>query len=334
MSPTRRTLLAGLTAAPFAGSGAAAAGSSSGRWAARAALPYAVQELYAAPWRGGIAIAGGMGPNPQDRALDRTAFYDPKADRWTEGPRLPVKTHHPMVGAVGGGLYAIGGFVRADGGWWSATDAVWRLDGDRWVAATALPGPQSEAVGVPMGERFHLVSGRAPTGSANAQWTDQGDVDFHRVFDGARWESARPPPMARNSAAGVALGAALHLIGGRTVAAGNTGRHDRYDPGADRWDAIAPLPQGAGGIAAGVVKGRIVVFGGEWFPVDRTPGGGVYAQTWVYDPKRDRWDAGAPMRTPRHGLAAVTVGDTVFAIGGAKKVGAQETSDVLEAFSL
>jgi N-acetylneuraminic acid mutarotase len=331
MSPTRRSVVASLGA--LTAGCAALAPAARGRWTARAALPYAVQELYAARWNGRVAIAGGMGPDPQDRALDRTAFYDPERDRWIEGPRLPVKTHHPVVGVVGGRLYAVGGFVRANGGWWSATSAVWRLDEDRWVEATAAPGPQSEAVGVTLGERLHLVSGRAPKGAANAQWNDQGDVALHRVFDGERWAEARPVPMARNSGAGVDFGGALHLVGGRTVAAGATVRHDRYDPEADRWEELAPLPQGAGGIAAGVLGGRIVVFGGEWFPVDG-PGGGVYAATWIYDPERDRWEAGAPMRTPRHGLAGVTVGERLYAIGGAKKVGAQETSDVLEAFSL
>jgi hypothetical protein len=38
------------------------------------------------------------------------------------------------------------------------------------------------------------------------------------------------------------------------------------------------------------------------------------------------------MRTPRHGLAGCTVGGRVLAIGGAARVGARETTAVLEAY--
>ncbi|HYD45986.1 MAG TPA: kelch repeat-containing protein, partial [Phenylobacterium sp.] len=56
--------------------------------------------------------------------------------------------------------------------------------------------------------------------------------------------------------------------------------------------------------------------------------GGVYGETFVYDPKTDAWEAGPRMRTPRHGLAASAVDGTIYAIGGGAKVsGGQTTMD-------
>ena len=62
-------------------------------------------------------------------------------------------------------------------------------------------------------------------------------------------------------------------------------------------------------------------------------GGGVFAETWTYDPAADRWEAGTPMRTPRHGLAAVTIDDVVYAIAGGEVVSGGRAGGVVEAFT-
>lgn len=185
-----------------------------------------------------------------------------------------------------------------------------------------MPVPQCETVGASLGGRIHMVTGRAPIGPANADWGDHGDVAAHQVFEPAsgRWDTARPAPVARNSAAGVVLGSALYVVGGRTVRGGNTGRLDRYDPPDDRWETLAPMPQGAGGLAAAAGGGgSLWAFGGEYFGA---LGAGVYAQTWMYDPASDRWTEGPPMRTPRHGLAGASVNAAIYAVAGATISGA------------
>jgi hypothetical protein len=133
--------------------------------------------------------------------------------------------------------------------------------------------------------------------------------------------------MARNSAAGAVLDGALWVAGGRVVGGDGTGRLDRYDPVADRWDTLAPIPpspvsgrQVGGGLALAALDGRLAAFGGEWFDRAAPGGGGVFAETWLYDPAADVWRAGPPMPTPRHGLAAATIGGAVYAIAGGEVV--------------
>ena len=46
----------------------------------------------------------------------------------------------------------------------------------------------------------------------------------------------------------------------------------------------------------------------------------MFAETWIYEPTADRWTAGPPMRTPRHGLAAAAIDGTVYAIAGGEVV--------------
>lgn len=310
-------------------------------WFARALLPWAVQEIYCAVSGGRIVTAGGLRrPGRVTEIEDRTGVYDPATDAWSEGPRLPSPRHHPMlIAGAEGTVFALGGYGRSEAGDWTGMTEVWAMEADGWREAGRMPGPLCETVGVELGGRLHLVTGRSP-GAANGQWNDQVDVDTHRVFlpEAGRWETARPCPMARNSAAGAVLYGALWVAGGRTVGGGGTGRLDRYDPVADRWDTLAPMPaspvtgqQVGGGLAMAAAGGKLVAFGGEWFAPG---GGGVFAETWVYDPAADRWAPGPPMRTPRHGLAAAAVDGVIYAIAGGELVSGGRAGGVVEALTL
>jgi hypothetical protein len=323
---------------------APAAGAQSPAWETWPAMPWAAQEIYAAVWDGRVATAGGL-KSVAGQPLhieDRLGLFDPRRMSWSEGPRLPAPRHHPMMVAVGDALWAIGGYGRSEAGEWTNATEVWSLTpgATEWTPGPALPVPQAEAVGLSHGGRVHLVTGRSPGGAANGGWNDQADVDRHWVLADGRWSEARPCPMARNSAAGAVLDGALWVAGGRTVTGGGTGRLDRYDPVADRWDTLAPIPpspmgqQVGGGLALVAVPGRLMAFGGEWFrPRAEGGGGGVFAETWIYDVARDAWERGPDMRTPRHGLAAVEWSGRVVAIAGGDVVSGGNATGVVEAWT-
>lgn len=316
------------------------AGAQSG-WTRRAPMPWVAQEIYCAARDGQVVVAGGLVRNAvgQTHINDRTALYDVAADRWSEGPRLPQPRHHPMLVATDRWVFAFGGYDRREGGEWTSMTDVWALGDEGWQVVGQMPGPLAETVGLHLDNRVHLVTGRSPAGEANGGWNDQADVDTHLVYltGENRWETARPAPMARNSAAGAVQGGALYVAGGRTVTGGGTGRLDRYDPASDRWDTLAPIPasdtgqQVGGGLAMAAVGERLVAFGGEWFA---RPGGGVFSETWIYDIARDAWTRGPDMATPRHGLAACAVGGTVLAIAGGEVVSGGKASAVVEALSI
>jgi hypothetical protein len=314
----------------------------SAEWTRRAELPWVAQEIYCAARGEAIVVAGGLVGRPGGalHIEDRTGIYRPAEDRWVEGPRLPQPRHHPMLIADGETVYALGGYGRTGAGDWTAMTDVWALRGEAWEPAGTMPAPQSETIGVAHAGRLHLITGRAPAGSANGQWNDQADIADHRVFlpAEARWETASPCPMARNSAAAALLDGAVWVAGGRTVSGGGTGRLDRYDPVADRWDTRAPIPrsyasnnQVGGGLAMAAAGGRLIAFGGEWF--QRGGGGGVFRETWIYDPAADVWTQGPDMATPRHGLAAAAVGGVVYAIAGGSVVSGGRATGIVESLS-
>ena len=144
--PNRRDLIAGAAALPFApalGRATPAAPRPAPRpapspalsWASCAPLPIRTQEIYAAGHEGRVFVAGGLSPDadgPKAAGLgvtDRVFAYDPGADAWTEGPRLPGPRHHAHLVSHQGRLYAVGGFVVGEGAW-TMTPSVLVLDGD------------------------------------------------------------------------------------------------------------------------------------------------------------------------------------------------------------
>ncbi|MEM8937348.1 MAG: kelch repeat-containing protein [Pseudomonadota bacterium] len=319
-----------------------------GAWTTVAPLPAPVQEIYPAPFfydRPGreferapyniIVSAGGLTPDSDHNVTDAVTYYDPLYDEWGFATKLPAPRHH--IGLVNnrGYLYALGGFSRQPGAGWRMERDCWRLssvDGD-WDAVAPLPIPQAENVCVSLGGYIHVVGGRSPAGSLNAKWSDHIDTSEHWLYDASidRWFSLAPLPTERNSAAGVVFSGTVYVFGGRTVDGGNSNAVEVYDPLADRWEKARPMPQAQGGLAAAVLNGKIYVFGGEYF--SPRPGG-VFNETWEYDPYRDTWRAVAPMSRPRHGLGAVSLGDAIYAIGGAAGVGGVGTTSAVDKFEI
>lgn len=346
---TRRAALTGMAAGLAAtacargqDAGPAVGASLAPGWTAGPSLPIRVQEIYPAAVNGTLYVAGGLSPDVDGGQIgitDRVFALDEGADIWRERAPLPLATHHPNLVAFGDELYAIGGFVADAGGAWHMTGAVRIYDPDRnaWRSGPAMAQPYAETVVANLNGRIHVVTGRRPSGPANANWTDHADTTAHVVLDPAAeaWTSAAPAPTARNSATGAVLDGKLHVIGGRTVSGGNTPIHEVFDPQTNRWATLAPLPEplagprGSGGLASAVLGNTIFVFGGEWFS---STGGGVYSQVWAYDAAEDRWREARAMPTPRHGLGAVTVGNRIATIAGAARAGGNATSAAVEWF--
>lgn len=311
--------------------------SATGNWAAKADLPYRVQEIYPALHQGKLWVAGGLSPDvpaAQQNVSARVVVYDPRADTWTDGPPLPEPRHHPVLVSTGDELWAFGGFVIANGGRWSNSRDVLRLaDGaEQWQRVAKLPAPLSETVAGVVDGAVYLATGRSPRDAGNADWGDQTDTPTAWRFDPATltFEPRASAPHALNSAAGAVLGGKLYVAGGRTVNGGNAASLQIYEPATDQWRTGADMPQAQGGLAAAAVNGLLYVFGGEYFGAG---GGGVYAESWVYQPAADRWLALPDMPVPRHGLGAVTIGEKIYVVAGATAAGGNGTSARLSRFT-
>lgn len=170
----------------------------------------------------------------------------------------------------------------------------------------------------------------------------------------AAWLSLAPLQTARQEVAVAAANGRVYVFGGISGSE-VLDSVEEYDPVADRWRFVAPLPEPLHHTAAAAVGDSIYIVGGyhtlafdptervyrydvltnSWTQVTSLPAprgalaaaaidGKVYAvggvpgasDLTVYDPAADRWSRLASMPTSREHLAAAAAGGRLFAISG------------------
>ena len=164
---------------------------------------------------------------------------------------------------------------------------------------------------------------------------------------------------------------AVAVIGGKIYVAGGTGPDmvghelEVYDPGADKWQVLAPMGVPRNHTAGGAIGGRFHVVGGRGSPNASTAheaydptsntwttraqlptgrsgiaagvvgdrlyvfGGEIprlFGEVEVYDPATDRWQSLPPMPDPRHGIFAGVIGSTIYLPGGGVRQGLGATN--------
>ncbi|XP_054512481.2 kelch repeat and BTB domain-containing protein 11 [Pan troglodytes] len=144
-----------------------------------------------------------------------------------------------------------------------------------WRELTRLPeGAPARGCGLCVLYNYLFVAGGvAPAGpDGRARPSDQVFC-YNPATDS--WSAVRPLRQARSQLRLLALDGHLYAVGGECLLS-----VERYDPRADRWAPVAPLPRGAFAVAheATTCHGEIYVSGGS-----------LFYRLLKYDPRRDEW---------------------------------------------
>ena len=238
-----------------------------------------------------------------------TPAPDISRSRWRIRTSLPAPQAHFALVHGPEGLYAAGG-VRADG----VTDALLHFSQDRrfeWSELAPMPTAVSHVHGV-------FVSGQllVPGGcDADGQPTDAIQA-YDPTTDS--WVAFDPPlPAPRCDYALAMAQGAVFVFGGRDGPESDSAQDTvwRLDPGGEEWAVEPEMPLPRYGLSAAPLDDAVHVVGGY----DRS--GEPTQDHWVFDPNpraADRWSSGdAPaLSAPRAGLAAVTLLNRLFVVGG------------------
>lgn len=214
-------------------------------WSAGPPLPRAVHHANAIAHGDTLYVLGALTGRDFAPLGEAWAWTPGGADAWRTLASLPAGRARgsAAAGAVGDTLYLAGGLgdgTRADV---LAYDPI----GDRWLPdPPSLPAPREHACGAVVDGRLYVLGGR------------QGGVNgvvatSYALTPGAGWQTGAPMPTARGGVACGVVDGGIVVVGGEGNPDSPSGVFDdveRYDPAADTWQVLAPMPTPRHGMAA------------------------------------------------------------------------------------
>lgn len=176
-----------------------------------------------------------------------------------------------------------------------------------WQALPDSPVARAELSAAALGNRVLLLGGQGPRGVSQS---------LVHAYDPRRrrYESLPPMPARVDHALVAADGENLYVVGGYRD--GNPLADAwRYHASTGRWQALPRMPTARGGLAGGIVAGRLVAAGGAGrsFPDENVV---PFDTVEVLDLQTLRWRSAPPLPDARHHAASAVLDGEVHVIGG------------------
>lgn len=216
----------------------------------------------------------------------------------------------------------------------------------RWVRVAPIPQANEERQGAAANGRLYLFGGN-PVGEGSMPGTPPGQV-WEYDPAGDRWTRKKDMPLAAHHVAVAEQGGKVYVFGGavqRQKGGPNyipVNNAWEYDPAADTWKALAPMPSKRIAAAAVAVGGRIYVMGGagnyparEDMALNANEPHRVLDTNEAYDPATNTWQARQTLPTPRSHVAAAAANGRIYLLGGrlaSMAVSNGSTTDIVEEY--
>jgi N-acetylneuraminic acid mutarotase len=190
----------------------------------------------------------------------------------------------------------------------------------RWTKLAPFPEPDEELYGVAAGGKMYVLGG---FGGGKAR-----GIVYEYDPAGDRWTKKKPMARPVHHQAMVEYRGKIYVLGGFVFPASGGGWEPvdnawEYDPVADSWRALAPLPVKRGSAVAAEVGGKLYLIGGattvEGAKEPAINGNGparILMLNEMYDPATNTWQTRAPMALGRNHAFAGAVNGKIYVIGG------------------
>jgi N-acetylneuraminic acid mutarotase len=194
-----------------------------------------------------------------------------------------------------------------------------------WKKGAPFPAPDEELYGVAVKGKLYVIGGWAGGKAAG------GNYEYDPATD--KWTKKKPMPRPAHHAALATANGKIYVMGGfvapQQTAIPTGGAWEpiddawEYDPAADSWKSLAPVPGKRGSALAAEVGGKIYVIGGattvegskDPFFTFFGPAQ-VLSTNDVYDPATNKWESRRPMAVPRNHAFGAAVNGKIYVIGG------------------
>jgi N-acetylneuraminic acid mutarotase len=194
------------------------------RWRDGPALPVPQAEVAAGVIGGALIVAGGRTPwdgrNGQyadHRDTGAAWMLAPGAKAWEAMPPLPTPRNSSAAAVLDGRLHVTGGRVVRDGGLTNLTvHEAWDPKRERWVTLAPMPEARGGHAAAVVGSRMLCFGGESfgPEGRAH------DEVFLYREDGRGRWKTIETMPRPLHGLGAVAVGDAIHLLGGASEVGG------------------------------------------------------------------------------------------------------------------
>ncbi|XP_072538510.1 kelch-like protein 22 [Salminus brasiliensis] len=238
-----------------------------------------------------IYLVGGDKNSSGFRAESRCWRYDPRHNTWCNIESLRQQHADHCVCVVGDYIYAIGGRDYSN-----ELDCVERYDPrtNIWEYVAPLKREVYAHAGAVVDGKIYIACGRR--GMAYLKETYCYDPQDNW------WSVCSEGPVERAWHGMAALNGRAYVIGGSNDGCGyrrDVLRVGCYNPTADVWSVVCPLPAGHGEPGMAVLDGRIYILGGRSH--DK---GSRMKYVHIYDPEEDHWQSGTSLDERVSGLSA------------------------------
>jgi N-acetylneuraminic acid mutarotase len=205
------------------------------------------------------------------------------------------------------------------------TSALAQMPTSPWKKGAPFPEPDEELYGVAVNGKLYVIGGwnGGKAGGVNYEYNPATD----------RWTNKAPMPRPAHHAALASANGKVYVMGGFVAPTGTAmpvgGAWEpidnawEYDPAADSWKPLPPLPGKRGSAIAAEVGGKIYVIGGATTmegskdPFFTFVGPArVLGSNDVYDPATNKWESRTPMSVPRNHAFSGVVNGKIYVIGG------------------
>jgi N-acetylneuraminic acid mutarotase len=211
-----------------------------------------------------------------------------------------------------------------------------------WIKLAPFPEPAQEIGGTVMNGKLYIFGG-LPAGQNS---TPKGIVWEYDTATN-QWTQKKRMPYPAHHVAVTSYRGKIYIFGGGTQPEPGgpnwvpTNKAWEYDPVADSWKELAPMPTARGAAVAAEAGGKLYVIGGA----SVHPGNKLVGLTATvphralntneaYDPATNTWQTRNPMPTPRNHAAIGVVNGKIYVLGG--RMGAvfvvASNSDVVEEY--
>jgi|SRR5579863_255391 len=284
-------------------------------WKINPPMVQARSHAAAASQGGRIYVMGGIGESPE--ALASVEIYDPKTERWSEGPALPTARFHLTAVTLKEHIFALGGkTVEADGSIkYLKTLEILNPSTQKWESGPDLLFFHAAGGGAEWRGIIYAVGGEDPEGTADRN-PGTGSAERWDPLR-KRWFEIAPLPAPRFGFALVGHNNRIIVMGGKTRERGKEiflERSDAFETAQKSWEEypLTRLPFPAAGLGASSMA-NLFIAGGE-------SDLGVTDQIYSVDQLQRCWIKMDPLPEPRAYCCVLTkvghLDNSLYVIGG------------------